>query len=263
MTDYINGILGGFARAIIGHPFDTIKTKLQYNPSKYINTLNCLKITIKEQGILSLYKGLATPLIFNGLIVGTHFYVYDNYNKNNNIMFVGGMAGVCGSIFSNPIEFIRIKMQLSYKMDNGKNYKNSLECAKCILQNKGPLGLFHGQRITTLREFIGYSAFFSCYKECPNITENININKTIKGVLCGFALWGSMYPFDVVKTHIHGQILENKTLNEIQIAKNIYKNYGIKGFYKGFGITMIRAIPVNIGIVYTVDFYNQLIKNQL
>jgi hypothetical protein len=155
-------------------------------------------------------------------------------------------------------------------MDNGKNYKNSLECVKCIINNKGLLGLFHGQRITTLREFIGYSAFFSCYKNCPNLylptnsnidPKNENLNKIIKGILCGFSLWGSMYPFDVIKTHIHGQILEKKTLNEFQIAKNIYKNYGLRGFYKGFGITMIRAIPVNIGIVYTVDFYNQLIKN--
>jgi hypothetical protein len=35
MTEYIDGVLGGFARALIGHPFDTIKTKLQIN--RYLN----------------------------------------------------------------------------------------------------------------------------------------------------------------------------------------------------------------------------------
>lgn len=87
MTDYINGVLGGFARAIIGHPFDTIKTKLQINPIKYKNAFNCVKIIVKEQGPLSLYKGLTAPLLFNCLIVGTHFYVYDNYKKDNNEFF--------------------------------------------------------------------------------------------------------------------------------------------------------------------------------
>ena len=257
MSDYINGVLGGFTRALIGHPFDTIKTKLQINPTKYVNTYNCLKIIIKEQGFLSLYNGLTVPLLFNGLIVGTHFYVYDNYKKNNNIFLVGGMAGICGSIFSNPIEFIRIKMQLSNKLDNNKNYKNSFECGKAIINNKGIGGLFYGQRITSIREFVGYSSFFGCYELCPNISSNYCLNKIFKGVMCGFSLWGSMYPIDVIKTHIHAQKLENKTHNEMWFIKNIYNNHGLKGFYKGFGITMVRAIPVNIGIVYTVDFYNQ------
>ena len=100
--------------------FDTIKTKLQINPIKYKNAFNCVKIIVKEQGPLSLYKGLTAPLFFNGLIVGTQFYVYDNYKKDNNVFLVGGIAGLCGSIFSNPIEFIRIKMQLANKIDNQK-----------------------------------------------------------------------------------------------------------------------------------------------
>jgi hypothetical protein len=179
---------------------------------------------------------------------------------NNNVFLVGALAGVCGSIFSNPIEFIRIKMQLSNKIDNNKNYKNIFDCVKCIIENKGLQGLFTGQSITSLREIVGYSAFFGCYKLCPDICDNQFINKIIKGSLCGFSLWGSMYPLDVIKTHIHGQILENKRKNEVWFLKNIYKTHGIRGFYKGFGITMIRAIPVNIGIVSTIDFYNSIKK---
>jgi hypothetical protein len=258
MTDYINGVLGGFARAIIGHPFDTIKTKLQINPIKYKNTFNCLKIIVREQGALSLYKGLTAPLLFNGLIVGTHFYVYDNYKKDNNVFLVGGIAGLCGSIFSNPIEFFRIKMQLANRLDNHKNYKNIFDCSKCILENKGFFGLFTGQRITSVREFVGYSTFFGCYEFCPNLTDKEFLNKVIKGSLCGFSLWGSMYPIDVVKTYIHGQILENKSRNELWYIRYIFTTYGLTGFYKGFGITMIRAVPVNIGIVSTIDFFNSI-----
>jgi len=258
MTDYINGVLGGFVRALIGHPFDTVKTKLQINPTKYKNSYNCLKIISKEQGLLSLYNGLSVPLIFNGLIVGTHFYVYDNYKKNNNPFVIGGLAGLCGSIFSNPIEYIRIKMQLANNLDNQKKYKNVLDCAKCIIEKKGPLGIFTGQRITSFREIVGYSAFFGCYENCPNFTENLFINKVLKGILCGFSLWGSMYPLDVIKTQIHGQKLESHAEKEIYHAKKIFKTHGLKGFYKGFGVTMVRAVPVNIGIVFTVDLYNSI-----
>lgn len=258
--DYLNGILGGFARALVGHPFDTVRIKLQINSEKYKNAYNCIKIVKKEQGLLSLYKGVSGPLFFNGLIVGTHFYVYDNLKNNYNPLLVGGFAGLCGSIISNPIEYIRIKMQLSSNSDNKKNYKNMRECIKCIVKNNGAAGLFTGQGITSLRETIGYAAFFGCYATCPNMFDNDFINNIFRGSLCGFALWGSMYPIDVIKTKIHGQILENTKHNELWFIKDTYKKYGIRGFYKGFGITMIRAIPVNIGIISTIDIYKSLQK---
>jgi hypothetical protein len=65
-----------------------------------------------------------------------------------------------------------------------------------------------------------------------------------------------MYPIDVVKTNIQGALLENKQKKYIDCIKEIYKQYGTRGFYKGFNLTMFRAIPVNIGIVLAIDMFN-------
>jgi solute carrier family 25 carnitine/acylcarnitine transporter 20/29 len=74
MGEIKNGFIAGSVRAIISQPFDTIKTKMQ--SGNYKNSLECLKLTVKNEGILFLYKGIAFPLIGNSFIVGTHFYVY-------------------------------------------------------------------------------------------------------------------------------------------------------------------------------------------
>jgi hypothetical protein len=65
-----------------------------------------------------------------------------------------------------------------------------------------------------------------------------------------------MYPIDVVKTIIQGSLLENKQKKYGECVNEIYSKYGMRGFYRGFNLTMFRAIPVNIGIVTAIDFFN-------
>ena len=85
ITDYIAGITGGVAVVLVGHPFDTTKTRLQTAPvghykgktwegSSLIHsltfifhihhegTLDCVKTTFKNEGFKGFYAGLASPL---------------------------------------------------------------------------------------------------------------------------------------------------------------------------------------------------------
>ena len=48
-VEYIAGVCGGVAVVCVGHPFDTIKTRLQTAPPGfYVSTLDCLKKTWKK-----------------------------------------------------------------------------------------------------------------------------------------------------------------------------------------------------------------------
>lgn len=250
-----SGYIAGVTRAVLSQPFDTIKTKMQVNSNYYKTSLNCLRMTIKTDGIRGLYTGLPFPLIGNIFIVGTHFNVY---NRMDNPLIGGAIAGLMGSFISNPVEYIRIKMQLANQHDNHKHYSSSWDCVRTIVKKNGFSGLFRGQTITSLRETIGYTGFFSVYHYFPKSDEYPYLFKILKGIGCGMALWGTMYPIDVIKTHIQGNRLENSPLTVSGAFHTIFKSNGFRGFYKGFGLTMFRAVPVNVGIVATVDFYNQL-----
>jgi solute carrier family 25 carnitine/acylcarnitine transporter 20/29 len=260
-TEVKNGIVAGITRAIISQPFDTVKTQMQYG--NYKNARSCLKSVVKKQGVLFLYKGLTFPLLGNSLIVGAHFHIYNELKRYSSLV-AGASAGFVASFISNPVELVRIKMQLSGANANNKKYKNSFECLKQIIHHNGVRGIFKGQRATTLRDIIGYSAFFSAYEMYPGYKNSVGqylgdnpiLHKMIRGTLCGFALWGSMYPIDVVKTVVQGSLLENKQTTYREYVKDIFAKYGLRGFYRGFYLTMVRAVPVNIGIVMAVDLFN-------
>lgn len=74
-----------YAHAQVGQPFDTIKTRLQVMgtgtalaanlpPSDvYHNSSDCLKKMIKNEGYVSLYRGVMAPLLGNMILLGIHF----------------------------------------------------------------------------------------------------------------------------------------------------------------------------------------------
>ena len=57
--DYVAGVAGGVAVVLIGHPFDTVKTRLQTSPrGVYSGTIDCLKKTVRDEGMRGFYSGI-------------------------------------------------------------------------------------------------------------------------------------------------------------------------------------------------------------
>lgn len=56
------GTASGLTKLIIGHPFDTIKTRVQCSPmGTYAGPLHCLKNVVSIEGPRALYKGASPP----------------------------------------------------------------------------------------------------------------------------------------------------------------------------------------------------------
>ncbi|XP_014404534.1 PREDICTED: mitochondrial basic amino acids transporter-like [Myotis brandtii] len=67
----------GVAGVLVGHPFDTVKVRLQVQSlekPQYRGTLHCFQSIIKQESVLGLYKGLGSPLMgltfINALVFG-------------------------------------------------------------------------------------------------------------------------------------------------------------------------------------------------
>ena len=77
--EFLAGCIGGCAGVVVGHPFDTIKVRLQtqdpLNP-KFKGTWDCLSKTVKNESFRGLYKGLTSPMagvsVVNALVFGAH-----------------------------------------------------------------------------------------------------------------------------------------------------------------------------------------------
>ncbi|GAA5800466.1 hypothetical protein HPULCUR_005896 [Helicostylum pulchrum] len=62
--DLIAGTVGGWAQVIVGQPLDTIKVRLQTQPSPplYKNATDCFRQLVKQEGPKGLYRGVMPPL---------------------------------------------------------------------------------------------------------------------------------------------------------------------------------------------------------
>lgn len=125
--DLTSGTIGGAAQLIVGHPFDTIKVKLQSQPAplpgqlpKYAGALDAVKQTIAAEGPGGLYKGMGAPLAtvaaFNAVLFTVRGQMEALLRSEpgavlsvNQQIVCGAGAGVAVSFLACPTELIKCR----------------------------------------------------------------------------------------------------------------------------------------------------------
>ena len=73
------GVLYGTTSVCVGHPFDTIKTKMQAQQGfENRSMLRSFTKTLHEQGVRGLYRGCLPPLFGSGIFRSTQFAVFES-----------------------------------------------------------------------------------------------------------------------------------------------------------------------------------------
>jgi solute carrier family 25 carnitine/acylcarnitine transporter 20/29 len=82
--------------------------------------------------------------------------------------------------------------------------------------------------------------------------------------LCTLLFWALTYPTDVIKSTLQSDELERsqrKYNGIIDCAKKMYYNEGgMKRFWRGFSPCLLRAIPANAAMLYTVERARQFLN---
>ena len=164
----------------------------------------------------------------------------------------GGIGGIACAFITGPTELVKIKVQVLKNKEHAP-YKGSLSCAVHLVNTQGFLSLGRGMTATMLRDVPGYVAYFLSYYACKTIfigeceskiweqTPKQLLGQLAAGSVAGVVGWLPGYPFEIVKTRIQaGQYDRIRTC-----IKEGLKKEGYKLFYRGLGITVFRAIPVN------------------
>ncbi|CCH44114.1 Calcium-binding mitochondrial carrier protein [Wickerhamomyces ciferrii] len=273
--DLFAGTIGGITQVLVGQPFDTTKVRLQSDTTgQYKNTLDVVKKLISNEGPQGFYKGTLTPLIGVGACVSIQFGVNEYMKRNvfsdfkilsNSQYYQSGLvAGVANSILASPIEHIRIRLQTQLKGNLGP-----LDIIKNIYKSNGVSGLMKGFIPTAIREGHGMGMYFLTFEYLvkQDILKNKVERKDIPGwKLClygagaGYSMWFSVYPIDVIKSRLQTDSL-NKPIykNMFHVTSTIWKTQGLKGFFKGFIPTILRAAPANAATFYAFELTIRLL----
>ncbi|KAJ5604086.1 hypothetical protein N7537_007042 [Penicillium hordei] len=277
----VNLIAGGGAgmmEALVCHPLDTIKVRMQLSrratapgakPRGFVAT--GVQIVQKETA-LGLYKGLGAVL--GGIIpkMAIRFTSYESYkgmlaNKETGVVtskatFLAGLAaGVTEAVaVVNPMEVIKIRLQaqhhsLADPLDTPK-YRSAPHALFTVVKEEGFSVLYRGVSLTALRQGTNQAANFTAYTELKAALQRWQpeysssqlpaYQTTMIGLISGAVGPFSNAPIDTIKTRLQKTRAEpgQSAISRIMvIAKDMFKTEGTRAFYKGITPRVMRVAP--------------------
>mmetsp|Transcript_38485 Transcript_38485/g.94665 ORF Transcript_38485/g.94665 Transcript_38485/m.94665 type:complete len:302 (+) Transcript_38485:103-1008(+) len=269
LKSFLAGGAGGICLVLVGHPLDTVKVRIQTQEiiagqkPQYSGMVDCVKQIIAKEGPTGLYKGMAAPLAgvapmyalcFLGYGVGKKIFCDDDAFDNLKLFQIG-MAGATSAIFTTPIlgpgERLKCVLQIQnnpgYK---GVKYNGYKELVSGLYKEGGVMGICRGSGATLVRDGVASFFYFSTYELLkkwwtpPGEQSPGALLTFMAGGFAGMANWAAMLPIDTVKSK-YQVAPQGKYSGVMQVAKEIMKVDGVRGFYKGLAPVMVRAFPAN------------------
>ncbi|KAM8832045.1 mitochondrial basic amino acids transporter-like isoform 2-T2 [Spinachia spinachia] len=270
--DFVAGCIGGAAGVLVGHPFDTVKVRLQVqsiDKPLYRGTYHCFQSIIRQESVFGLYKGIGSPMMGLTFINAIVFGVQGNamrmlaHDTPTNQFFAGAAAGAIQCVICCPMELAKTRMQMQgtgEKKSSRKLYKNSLDCLVRIYNREGLRGVNRGMVTTLIRETPGFGVYFLSYDVLtrglgcePN--DRYMIPKLLfAGGMAGIASWLSTYPVDVIKSRLQADGLGgvHQYSGIADCVRQSVRREGYMVFTRGLTSTLLRAFPVNAATFATV-----------
>lgn len=280
--DTIKNLLSGFTAGAIckvgEYPIDTVKVLLQAHSSRYTGPIDCLKQTYARNGMKGLYKGVTTPVVGAMAETSTLFVSYGiakrllDVDPNPTLekpapmwkyLASGAFSGACTAFVLTPVELIKCNLQVQNVGSSSVKYTGPIGAITTTIRENGFFGLWKGNVSCLFREIPGNIAWFGVYEFIKGrviqpyfqyeTMEDVPLAFTmIAGSLAGVSYWFLPYPADTVKSQIQTkQKYNGKSFTFVM--NDIYKNQGIKGLYKGCGITCARAAVSHSFLFYIYE----------
>ncbi|KAK4698090.1 hypothetical protein P7C71_g56, partial [Lecanoromycetidae sp. Uapishka_2] len=261
------GSIAGAFGAFMVYPIDLVKTRMQNQRSSrvgellYKNSIDCAQKVIKNEGPRGLYSGVlpqlvgvapekAIKLTVNDLIRG-HFS--DDKGKIwwPHEVLAGGAAGGCQVMFTNPLEIVKIRLQVQGEVAK-KVEGVPRRSAMWIVKNLGLVGLYKGASACLLRDIPFSMIYFPGYNHLKrdffgeSQTKKLGVLQLLTaGAIAGMPAAYLTTPCDVIKTRLQVEARkgETKYTSLRQCAKSIWNEEGFRAFFKGGPARVLRSSP--------------------
>ncbi|XP_047412644.1 solute carrier family 25 member 48 isoform X3 [Sciurus carolinensis] len=120
--------VAGAASVIVGHPLDTVKTRLQAGVG-YRNTLSCIRMVYKRESVFGFFKGMSFPLasiaVYNSVVFGVFSNTQRFLSQHrcgelessprhslSDLLLASMVAGMVSVGLGGPVDLIKIRLQM-------------------------------------------------------------------------------------------------------------------------------------------------------
>ncbi|OQD68719.1 hypothetical protein PENDEC_c031G00063 [Penicillium decumbens] len=276
MKDIVFGSAAGMAGKLIEYPFDTVKVRLQSQPAhlplRYTGPLDCFRQSFQAHGLGGLYRGISAPMMGAAVETSCLFFSYRLiqdalrailYPGVEQLPFhvlvaAGAASGSVTSLALTPIELIKCKMQVP--VESGHKGPGPAALIATVFRQEGLIGFWRGQLGTLIRETGGSAAWFGGYEGVSSLfrkyssshshsTDSLPVwQQMAAGATAGISYNFLFYPADTIKSRMQTEDVSRLPANgERQtfwnVTRAVWRQQGIKGMYRGCGITCARSAP--------------------
>ncbi|XP_077159763.1 electrogenic aspartate/glutamate antiporter SLC25A13, mitochondrial isoform X2 [Paroedura picta] len=257
------GSVAGAVGATAVYPIDLVKTRMQNQRSTgsfvgelmYKNSFDCFKKVLRYEGFFGLYRGLLPQLLGvapeKAIKLTVNDFVRDKFmNKDGSVPLVaeimaGGCAGASQVIFTNPLEIVKIRLQVAGEITTGPRVS-----ALTVLRDLGFFGLYKGAKACFLRDIPFSAIYFPCYAHMKSwfAAEDGRVSPgylLLAGAIAGMPAASLVTPADVIKTRLQVAARAGQTTYSgvIDCFGKILREEGPRAFWKGAGARVFRSSP--------------------
>ncbi|KAI8952475.1 mitochondrial carrier domain-containing protein [Xylaria longipes] len=265
---FLLGSVAGAFGAFMVYPIDLVKTRMQNqrgaDPGQrlYKNSIDCFRKVVANEGFRGLYSGVlpqlvgvapekAIKLTVNDIVRGTFTDKKSGHIGLPYEIIAGGTAGACQVVFTNPLEIVKIRLQVQGEMVKATEDAQK-RSAMWIVKNLGLKGLYKGASACLLRDVPFSAIYFPTYShlkkdlfgESP--TKKLGVVQLLTaGAIAGMPAAYLTTPCDVIKTRLQVEARKGDTnyTGLRHAAQTILKEEGFKAFFKGGPARILRSSP--------------------
>uniref|UniRef100_A0A3B4EQJ3 EF-hand domain-containing protein n=1 Tax=Pygocentrus nattereri TaxID=42514 RepID=A0A3B4EQJ3_PYGNA len=257
------GSVAGAVGATAVYPIDLVKTRMQNQRSSgsfvgelmYKNSFDCFKKVVRYEGFFGLYRGLvpqllgvapekAIKLTVNDFVRGKAMQKDGTVPLHLEIL-AGGCAGGSQVIFTNPLEIVKIRLQVAGEITTGPRVS-----ALSVIRDLGFFGLYKGAKACFLRDIPFSAIYFPCYAHVKAglADEEGRVGPgrlLLAGAVAGMPAASLVTPADVIKTRLQVAARAGQTTYNglIDCFWKILQEEGPRAFWKGAGARVFRSSP--------------------
>lgn len=262
---------------VLTYPLDIVKTRLMNmrvatdGKRMYVNSMDCLRQIIRVEGFAGLFRGILPQLLLVAPEKAIKLQVNDLLRRafsSNDAetgtktlhfsleMLAGACAGACQLLVTNPMEMVKIRLQMEGETSRllhakGLTPPSSLTMTG-VFRDLGFPGIYQGASACLLRDVPFSAIYFPSYSAIKNLL--VEQRTTGKATSSDLLLAGTLAavpaallttPADVIKTRL--QVTprpgEARYTGIRDCAQKIYLQEGLPGLFRGSAVRVVRIAP--------------------
>ncbi|KAI0894911.1 mitochondrial carrier [Annulohypoxylon nitens] len=287
----IAGIVGKYIEYPFDTVKVRLQSQPDHLPLRYTGPLDCFRQSIKADGFLGLYRGISAPLFGAAAETSSLFFferigreaVYaSGYCSRDRVLplpalwFTGAFAGAFTSVVLTPIELVKCRIQVPASADGSTPKAPTVTSViRDVYKHEGIKGFWRGQMGTFFRESGGCAAWFGSKETVTKMfyllneknaksqlekdalaTEALPLwQQALAGASAGMSYNFLFFPADTIKSRMQTSPVGGSGQNRTfwQEGSAVWNQHGLKGLYRGCGITVLRSAPSSAFIFIVFD----------